>query len=188
LVPSLFFPPPPPPTLMFHLHLWKHHSYDVISCLLEMGFLSNGHSLYVTDFSHNALNYSLNIIILFASSEAFMAVMFQVEVCRVVTPCSVVGYQRFRGPWFWRWRQHGSLKRWYPTTALHDVIAQETSTCYSFMPSLGWSSHNSLPPTILSYNFYGHNNSNKHVYQRHTHIYSERSLHLTKKLVSVKHL
>jgi hypothetical protein len=32
-----------------------------------------------------------------ASFEAFTTVMFQVEVC-VVTPCSVVGYQRFRGP------------------------------------------------------------------------------------------
>jgi hypothetical protein len=36
--------------------------------------------------------YSLNF-------EAFTEVMFQVEVFRIVTPCSVVvGYQRFRGP------------------------------------------------------------------------------------------
>jgi len=33
------------------------------------------------------------------SFEAFTAVMFQVEVFWVVTPCNVVvGYQRFRGP------------------------------------------------------------------------------------------
>jgi len=33
------------------------------------------------------------------SSEAFMAVMFQVEILRFITPCSVsVGYQRFGGP------------------------------------------------------------------------------------------
>jgi hypothetical protein len=28
----------------------------------------------------------------------------------------------------WRWRQHGPLKRWYPTTTLHDVTTQKTST------------------------------------------------------------
>jgi hypothetical protein len=28
----------------------------------------------------------------------------------------------------WRWRQHGPLKRWYPTTTLHCVTTQETST------------------------------------------------------------
>jgi hypothetical protein len=28
----------------------------------------------------------------------------------------------------WRWRQHGSLKRWYPTTTLHGVTSQKTST------------------------------------------------------------
>jgi hypothetical protein len=36
---------------------------------------------------------------LYASSEAFMAVIFQVEALWVVTPCSVVvGYQIFGGP------------------------------------------------------------------------------------------
>jgi hypothetical protein len=36
---------------------------------------------------------------LYVSFEAFTAVMFQVEVYWVVTPCSVVaGYQRFGGP------------------------------------------------------------------------------------------
>jgi hypothetical protein len=34
------------------------------------------------------------------SSEAFMALVFQIEVFWFVTPCSVVvGYQRFRGPY-----------------------------------------------------------------------------------------
>jgi len=28
----------------------------------------------------------------------------------------------------WRWRQHGPLKRWYPTTTLHGVTTQKTST------------------------------------------------------------
>jgi len=46
-------------------------------------------------------------------------VNIQIKVFWVVTPYSVVGYQRLRGPW--RWRQHGPLKRWYPTTALHGV-------------------------------------------------------------------
>jgi len=32
-----------------------------------------------------------------ASFEAFTAVMFHVEVFWIVTPCNVVGYQRFRG-------------------------------------------------------------------------------------------
>jgi hypothetical protein len=40
------------------------------------------------------------------------AVMFQVEVFWVVTPCSV----------------HGPLERWYPATKLHSVTTQKTST------------------------------------------------------------
>jgi hypothetical protein len=44
-----------------------------------------------------------------------------------VTPCSVVvGYPRFRGL-CWRWRQHGPLKRWYPTTALHFTLKMEAA-------------------------------------------------------------
>jgi len=34
------------------------------------------------------------------------------------------GYQRFRGPW----RQHEPLKRRYPTTTLHGLTTQKTST------------------------------------------------------------
>jgi hypothetical protein len=41
----------------------------------------------------------------------------------------MVGYQLFRcSPW--RWRQHGALKRWYPTTTLHGVTTQKTSTWF----------------------------------------------------------
>jgi len=51
------------------------------------------------------------------SFEAFMAVTFHVEFFWIVTLCTaMVGY-----PWPWRWRQHGALKRWYPTTAPHGV-------------------------------------------------------------------
>jgi len=50
--------------------------------------------------------------------ELFTAMKIQVEVFWVVTPCDiVVGY-----------RQHGRLKRWYPTTTLHGVIIQKIST------------------------------------------------------------
>jgi len=42
-------------------------------------------------------------------------VNIQVDVFCIVTSCSVViRYQFFRGP-CWRWRQHGSPKRWYRT-------------------------------------------------------------------------
>jgi len=45
-----------------------------------------------------------------------------------------LGCQRFGGPCAsifrvkWNLRQHGPLKRWYPTTTLHDVTTQKTST------------------------------------------------------------
>jgi len=39
------------------------------------------------------------------SFKAFMVVMFPIEVTS--SP--------------WRWRHHGPLKRWYPTTAQHGV-------------------------------------------------------------------
>jgi hypothetical protein len=71
-----------------------------------------------------------------ASVEAFTAVMFQVEVFWIMTPCNVVvGYQRFGGPWCLhlqsegggRLRQHGPLKRWCSATTLQGVIIQKTS-------------------------------------------------------------
>jgi hypothetical protein len=80
-----------------------------------------------------------------ASFEAVTAVMFQVKVFWVV-----VGYQRFERPCClhlqrevagvsmpfsstpatspWRWRQHGPLKCWYPTTILHGVTTRKTLT------------------------------------------------------------
>jgi hypothetical protein len=50
-----------------------------------------------------------------SNSEAFKAVMFQVEVFWVVTPCSVVvGYQHFGGPC---WLHHQrNFPRLYPRT------------------------------------------------------------------------
>jgi len=49
----------------------------------------------------------------------------QTEFFWVVTPCSVVvGYQRSG----WRRKQHGRLKRRYPTTTLHGVTTQKPST------------------------------------------------------------
>jgi hypothetical protein len=60
--------------------------------------------------------------------EAFMVVMFQVEVFWVVTLCSVVvGYQHFRGPCCHHHQRH--MKCGYPTTISHGVTTQKTSTC-----------------------------------------------------------
>jgi hypothetical protein len=67
-----------------------------------------------------------------ASFEAFTAVVVSSRGLWAVTQCSVVvGYQRsevhaasiFRAKW--RWRQHGPLKRWYPTATLHWVTTPE---------------------------------------------------------------
>jgi hypothetical protein len=35
---------------------------------------------------------------------------------------------RCHNPEDWRWRHHGPLKHWYPTTTLHGVTTQKTST------------------------------------------------------------
>jgi hypothetical protein len=51
---------------------------------------------------------------------------FRVDVFwAVMSYCVVEGYQHLGGPG-WRWRQHGHLKRWYPTT--HGITTQNTST------------------------------------------------------------
>jgi hypothetical protein len=58
------------------------------------------------------------------------------QVFWVVTPCSgVVVYHRFRASCFlhpatssWKCRQHGPLKRCYPTTTLDSVTTQKTAT------------------------------------------------------------
>jgi len=83
--------------------------------------------------------------------EIFPAVKNQVWIFRSVTPCSVVvQYQCFREPYClhlqgevtynqcqffpspvtssWRRRQHGLLQRWHPSTSLHGVTIQKTST------------------------------------------------------------
>jgi len=63
---------------------------------------------------------------IFASFESFTAMMFQVQVFWVMTSYSVVvgWYQRFKGPCC----ENGPLQRWYPTTTLHGVTTQKTST------------------------------------------------------------
>jgi len=60
----------------------------------------------------------------------FTAVMFQVEVFWIVMPCGVmVRYQHFRSMLppssSCRWRWHGPLKHWYPTTTLHSITTQK---------------------------------------------------------------
>jgi len=61
------------------------------------------------------------------SSKAFAAVIFQVDVFWIVTPCNVVvGYQRFRSlclPNLLVW----PLKCWYPTTTLNGVTTQKAT-------------------------------------------------------------
>jgi len=63
-----------------------------------------------------------------ATFETFTAVMFQVDIFWVVTSYNiVVRYQCFRGPCclhLW----HELQKQWYPTTILHGITTQETST------------------------------------------------------------
>jgi len=59
--------------------------------------------------------------------EVFTVVKIQLEVFQVVMSYSDVGgYQHFRGPF--RWKQHGPLKYWYPTTTQHGITKQKTST------------------------------------------------------------
>jgi hypothetical protein len=70
---------------------------------------------------------------------------YEVEVFWVVTPCNVaVGYKDCRGPWC-LCLQSGPLKRWYPTTTLHGVTTQKTST---WTPPL-WKPQNSQQNTVL---------------------------------------
>jgi hypothetical protein len=63
----------------------------------------------------------------------FAAMKIQVVAFRVVTPCSVVGYQPFGGPSPRSWKQHGLPKRWYPTATLRGVRTQKTPTGTSCM-------------------------------------------------------
>jgi hypothetical protein len=63
--------------------------------------------------------------------EFFTAVKFHVEVYWVVTPRSVaVGYPRFRIPCCLVLQgEEWTSENWYPTTTLHGVTTQKTSTC-----------------------------------------------------------
>jgi hypothetical protein len=65
-----------------------------MSCLLlkhETSSLANCHYVHSLDLQKIPFNYS-------ASFEAFMVVIFQVEVFWVVTPCSVVRYKGSKLP------------------------------------------------------------------------------------------
>jgi len=85
----------------------------VVSCI----------SSYMKIFESIDCNYSL----LENKTHGIKYCFLQIQVLWVVTPCSVVvGYQHFKGPSPWRWRQHGPPKR-YPTTTLHGVTNQKTS-------------------------------------------------------------
>jgi hypothetical protein len=53
----------------------------------------------------------------------------------------------------WRWRQHGPLKRWYPTTTQHGVTTQKTSTWTSHF--MMWESTVKFRTFLLRYVFKG---------------------------------
>jgi hypothetical protein len=73
---------------------------------------------------------------LYANFEAFMVVMFQVQVLWIMMQCRVVvGYLQFRGPCCLHLRQHGPLKHQYPTTTLPSITMQKTSTSRGFLTS-----------------------------------------------------
>jgi len=106
-----------------------------------------------------SVNECVWIWICIASFEAFVAVILQVEVFWVVMQCSaVVGYQCFTGP-CWRWKQPGSLKHWYSTTALHSVTTQKTLTwiyivqerMYQILLQVLWSDWQADESSVLSY-------------------------------------
>jgi hypothetical protein len=94
--------------------------------------------------------------------QAFTTMKILVEVFWVVTPCSfAVWYQCFGGPCClhlqgeaWRWRQHGHVKCWYPTTGIQGVTTRKTWARKKFLgcPFLeqtsGWSVHSLA--TVLS--------------------------------------
>jgi hypothetical protein len=54
--------------------------------------------------------------------DVFTTVEIQVEVFWVVTPCSVVGYRRLRGPYCLQLHTEG----WYLTITLHGITTQKT--------------------------------------------------------------
>jgi len=57
--------------------------------------------------------------------------MFLVEVFWVVTPCNVVvRCQHFKGHITLKVEAAWTPKRWYPTTTLHGVTTQKTSTLH----------------------------------------------------------
>jgi hypothetical protein len=77
-----------------------------------------------------------------ASFEAFMTLMFQVEVFWVVTPCSVaVGYRRFRGPCCLRLKETKKMEAAGPLKlailSQHFMVSHprrprlDTATCFS---------------------------------------------------------
>jgi len=50
----------------------------------------------------------------------------------------------------WRWRQHGPLSRWYPTTALHGVTTQKTRLEASVYTHTHTHTHTHLFDTLSS--------------------------------------
>jgi len=63
------------------------------------------------------------------NSEAFTALMIQVDVFWDVRPCSVVaGIPTFQATSPWRSRHHGPSTLWYSSTTIYGITTQETST------------------------------------------------------------
>jgi hypothetical protein len=89
------------------------------------------HKLFQQEGRENDSPYLYVLLVFLPTHIKVHTYSIQVDVFWDVTPCSVVvGYQRFRGTFcldrHWRRRQHGPLKRWYPTTTLHGVTSQKT--------------------------------------------------------------
>jgi hypothetical protein len=104
------------------LQLWKSIQYT-----LNYWFLRNSAWTACRRSSHHLVTCnSLSRTIPNANLWNRTTLVSQVEVFWVVTP--------------WRRRQHGPPKRWHPTTTLHGVTTQKTSTWKTSPP---WKSQNS---------------------------------------------
>jgi len=57
-----------------------------------------------------------------------MKIINQHEMSLIKLSAVSFKYQNDCNQW-WRWRQHSPLERWYPTTTLHGVTTQKTTTC-----------------------------------------------------------